>query len=315
MWTYLVHCFPTSIKVNLTFQQVEWSHEVLASAAELIRLAIAEDVGDQYDWTTSSLVPPEATASVAIVARRPGVAAGMPIVPVVLSEMHAQVEVDLAVDDGESIAAGQVLATLNGTAAAILTAERIVLNFLGRLSGIATLTRQYVDAVEGTRVLVYDTRKTTPGWRLLEKYAVRCGGGYNHRLGLHRAVMIKDNHVALAKQEGLTLDAAIERVRQSLAVQQAAVEAIEVEVDTLEQLAAVLPAGPDIVLLDNMTNEQLVEAVALRDRIAPRIVLEASGGVNLETVGKIARTGVDRISVGALTHSACSLDIGLDWQA
>ncbi len=258
-------------------------------------------------------MPPEVQGRADVVARKPGVVAGMPIVPLVLTELGAAVEARLLVSDGDKIEAGQTLATLSGSAADILTAERIVLNFLGRLSGIATLTRQYVDAVEGTAAKVYDTRKTTPGWRLLEKYAVRCGGGFNHRLGLHRAVMIKDNHVALAKQEGLTLPAAVERVRRSLVERNADLEAIEVEVDSLEQLDAVLPMEPDIVLLDNMAAAELAKAVELRNRVARDVVLEASGGVNLDTIAAIASSGVDRISVGALTHSAASLDVGLDW--
>ncbi len=300
--------------MNTTFQQIDWSAEVAASTTQLIRLAIAEDLGDQGDWTTRMLVPPEAVGRVAIVARQRGVVAGIPIVPLVLAEMDAGIAFESAVRDGQSISAGQTLATLSGSVANLLTAERIFLNFLGRLSGIATLTHQYVAAIAGTSARVFDTRKTTPGWRLLEKYAVRCGGGCNHRLGLHRAVMIKDNHVALAKQVGLTLPAAIEQVRQSLAVHQATVEAIEVEVDTLQQLESVLPVEPDIVLLDNMSNDQLATAVELKDRVACGVVLEASGGVNLGTIADIARTGVDRISVGALTHSAVSLDIGLDWR-
>ena len=201
----------------------------------------------------------------------------------------------------------------------LLAVERILLNLLGRLSGIATLTRQYVDAVAGTKARIYDTRKTTPGWRRLEKYAVRCGGGWNHRGGLHEAILIKDNHLALGAQSSdgaqrFTPAEAVTRAKQF--VQEHAADpgmVIEVEVDTLQQLDAVLPMRPDIVLLDNMSLSQLRDAVSRRDAVDPAIELEASGGVTLATVGEIAATGVERISVGALTHSAVALDIGLDW--
>lgn len=297
-----------------TFEQLDWSEAVEKSAGRLVRLAIAEDLGNQGDWTTTALVPREARGEAAVVAREAGVVAGMHVVPLVIDELAAETQVAVDVEDGARIDAGQTLATLTGSAAGMLKAERICLNFLGRLSGIATLTRQYVDAVAGTGVHVYDTRKTTPAWRLLEKYAVRCGGGYNHRLGLDRAVMIKDNHVALAHQEGYSLPAAIEQVRSSLAARHSSVEAIEVEVDSLHQLEAVLAVNPDIVLLDNMSTADLAEAAAMRDRIARDVVLEASGGIDLKTIAEIAKTGVDRVSVGALTHSAPSLDIGLDWR-
>ncbi|WP_442485169.1 carboxylating nicotinate-nucleotide diphosphorylase [Aeoliella sp. SH292] len=296
------------------FQQVDWSPAIEDAARSLIRLAIVEDLGTAGDWTTQSLVPTGAPGSVAVVARKPGVVAGLMVVPLVLAEFGAKVECEFQAEDGQTIQRGQTLAVFTGSAADILSTERIVLNFLGRLSGIATLTREYVRRVAGTEAQVYDTRKTTPGWRMLEKYAVRCGGGFNHRLGLDRAVMIKDNHVALAQQEGMTLPMAVERVRHNLAEQRATVEAIEVEVDNLQQFEAVLRAKPDIVLLDNMTGAQLREAVRLRNAEMPDLVLEASGGVNLDTIAAIAATGVDRISVGALTHSAVVLDIGLDWQ-
>lgn len=299
--------------VNTNFTQVDWSDEVADAARQLIQLAIREDVGDECDWTTCCLVPAEAQGRVAIVARKAGVVAGLPIVPLVLEGMGAVAEFHSQVTDGDSAERAQTLATIAGSARDILTAERVFLNFLGRLSGIASLTRQYVDAVAGTGAAVYDTRKTTPGWRLLEKYAVRCGGGYNHRLGLHSAVMIKDNHVALAAQEGMTLPEAVKEIRHNLSAASAEVEAIEVEVDTLEQLEKVLAVTPDIVLLDNMSLDQLGQAVAMREKVAPTVVLEASGGVTLETIGDIARTGVNRISVGALTHSAVGLDVGLDW--
>ena len=209
-----------------------------------------------------------------------------------------------------------------GPARDLLTAERLVLNLLGRLSGIATHTRRYVDAVSGTAAGIYDTRKTTPGWRRLEKYAVRCGGARNHRTGLFDAVLIKDNHLALlARQSGAAQaapDAAVARVRRFL--EETAHEharlmhmLIEVEVDTLEQIDQALRALPDIVLLDNMPVEQLRDAVRRRNECSPETELEASGGVTLETIRGIAETGVERISVGALTHSAVTLDVALDW--
>jgi nicotinate-nucleotide pyrophosphorylase (carboxylating) len=204
----------------------------------------------------------------------------------------------------------------------ILAAERLVLNLLTRLSGIATLTSRYVDAAGGTRARIYDTRKTTPGWRRLEKYAVRMGGGCNHRAGLYDAILIKDNHLAFGRanasgRAGFSPAEAVHRARrwsQRRAPSSAGCRTIvEIEVDSLAQLDEVLPARPDVVLLDNMAPEQLREAVARRDAVAPEIELEASGGVTLDTVAQIAQTGVDRISVGALTHSPPALDFGLDW--
>jgi nicotinate-nucleotide pyrophosphorylase (carboxylating) len=199
----------------------------------------------------------------------------------------------------------------------MLTCERPILNLIGRLSGIATLTRDYVRRVEGTAARIYDTRKTTPGWRRLEKYAVHCGGGHNHRTGLFDAILIKDNHLALAAEKNLTPAAAVQAARNFLAQLDAQYISkdmlVEVEIDSLDQLNDVLAAGPDIVLLDNMPLETLQAAVARRNELAPNVELEASGGVSLETVHEIALTGIERISVGALTHSARSLDIGLDW--
>jgi nicotinate-nucleotide pyrophosphorylase (carboxylating) len=192
----------------------------------------------------------------------------------------------------------------------ILVAERTALNFLQRLSGIATLTARYAERIVGTPAVLLDTRKTTPGWRLLEKYAVRCGGGTNHRLGLYDGVLIKDNHLAALRHgtQGVAEAVAAARSQYGQRVP------IEVEVDTLEQLDVALTAGPDIILLDNMGPERLRQAIARRDALAPSIRLEASGGVNLDTIAAIAATGIDRISVGALTHSAIALDIGLDYE-
>jgi nicotinate-nucleotide pyrophosphorylase (carboxylating) len=248
--------------------------------------------------------------------------AGLRAAELAVSDMDTQMRWEATVAEGTGVTAGQTLATIEGPARSLLTSERILLNLIGRLSGIATLARKYVDAVSHTRARIYDTRKTTPGWRRLEKYAVRLGGGHNHRTGLFDAILIKDNHLALgAAGSGAShLDAAqsVKRAREmaeSMASEQSAPQLIvEVEVETLEQLAEVLPAGPDLVLLDNMPPDLLRGAVALRDKTAPGIELEASGGVGLHNVAAIAETGVERISVGALTHSATALDVGLDWR-
>lgn len=304
------------------FNQIEWDAAVEEDCRHLVRLAIREDLDRVFDWTTVCLVPPEAIAQAAIVARRDGVVAGLRAAALALSEMDTNVAWTPAVDDGARISSGDVLATVIGPARSLLSSERILLNLIGRLSGVATLTRRYVDAVAGSGARIYDTRKTTPGWRRLEKYAVRLGGGHNHRTGLFDAILIKDNHLALgAAGQGadhLNPAQAVRRARQlveSIATAKSAEPLIvEVEVDTLEQLAMVLGEGPDIVLLDNMPLEMLRQAVALRDRAASGVDLEASGGVTLESVAEIAATGVERISVGALTHSVTSLDVGLDWR-
>jgi nicotinate-nucleotide pyrophosphorylase (carboxylating) len=302
------------------FQQIEWDAAAEAECRRIVQWAVQEDLERGQDWTTVALVPSEATGRAAIVARLPGVVAGMPAVRAALAEMESQIELIDGMADGSSFAAGARLALLVGPARSLLTCERLILNLLGRLSGIATLTRQYVDAVAGTNARIYDTRKTTPGWRRLEKYAVPCGGGFNHRLGLFDAVLIKDNHLVVGAEarggEHFTPVEAVRRARQFLAAafpERAEPMIVEVEVDTLDQLREVLSANPDLVLLDNMRLDDLRAAVALRDSTALQVELEASGGVRLETVAEIARTGVDRISAGALTHSAAWLDVGLDW--
>lgn len=277
----------------------------LAAARTLIALALAEDLGDRGDVTSAATIPAEAVGRAAFVARKPGVVAGLHLIPLVAAEVDPALTVDLLAADGASVVPGDRLATIAGPLRGILAAERTALNFVQRLSGVATLTRTYRSAVVGTRARVLDTRKTTPGWRLLEKYAVGMGGGSNHRIGLYDGVLIKDNHLA-----GLGPDAirrAVEAAREL-----APSFDIEVEVDTLDQLAEALAAKADIVLLDNMPADVLRQAVAMRDTAYPSL-LEASGGVNLDTIRGIAETGVDRISVGALTHSAPALDIGLDY--
>lgn len=305
--------------MSADFRQIEWGAAVEQDCRDLVRLAVREDLDRGHDWTTVALVPEGATGKAAIVPRQPGVIAGLAAARVALAEMDPQLAFGQLAQDGDRAAPGEQVAVVEGAARSLLTCERIMLNLIGRLSGIATLTRTYVDQVAGTKARVYDTRKTTPGWRRLEKFAVRRGGGHNHRLGLYDAVLIKDNHLAFgveAGQAGYTPAEAVRRVRELSEQWQETAGGrwiIEVEVDSLSQLDEVLPAGPDLVLLDNMSLPQLREAVARRDAGFLEIELEASGGVNLQTIRGIAETGVDRISVGALTHSAVCLDVGLDW--
>lgn len=285
---------------------------------QLVRLAMREDLSRGMDLTTLAVVPLGLSAAAQIVPRVAGVAAGVELIPHMLETIGAEVSVELHVHDADHFEAGQVLATVEGDARDVLTCERTLLNFLGRLCGIATWTAQHVAILDGLPTRLYDTRKTTPGWRRLEKYAVHCGGGHNHRSGLYDAVLIKDNHLAChARATGQLLapSQAVERARQFLSEQPDAnaETLIEIEVDSLQQLADALTAAPDIVLLDNMSNDQLRQAVAMRDSASRGVQLEASGGVNLQTLRDIALTGVDRISVGALTHSAVNLDLGLDW--
>jgi nicotinate-nucleotide pyrophosphorylase (carboxylating) len=299
------------------FQQLDWNAGIEDDLRQIVRLAVREDLDRHYDWTTVALVGPDERGRAVMVARKAGIVAGLRAVPVVIDEMHADIELDSRARDGDEVAAGTVLAELAGSARDMLTCERPLLNIVGRLSGIATLARQFVRAVDGTRARIYDTRKTTPGWRRLEKYAVRCGGGHNHRTGLFDAILIKDNHLALVAQGSISPADAVRTTRAflaRLAAEQSAPDMlIEIEVERLDQLDNVLRAGPDIVLLDNMPLEQLRMAVARRDEIAPQVELEASGGATLDTVHEIAATGVERISAGSLTHGAPWLDVALDW--
>lgn len=298
------------------FAQVEWDDRLTDDCRQIVRLAVREDLDRWYDWTTLALAPADARGRAAVMARQSGTIAGLKAAEIALDEMNIEVAWEPAVQDGQMVQAGDCVARIEASMRNLLTSERILLNLIGRLSGIATLSREYVDAVEGIKARIYDTRKTTPGWRRLEKHAVQCGGGRNHRTGLFDAVLIKDNHLALA---GCSAGEAVQQSRRFLHEMmpddpRADQMIVEVEVDHLEQLDDVLPHGPDIVLLDNMSVEQLREAVARRDAANPSVELEASGGVNLQTVRAIAETGVDRISVGALTHSAVNFDVGLDWQ-
>ncbi len=267
----------------------------------VVRMALAEDLGRAGDVTAQACIPEGARMRAVFAARKPGVLAGIDCVRLAVLAMDPGASVDLKQLDGEAFEAGTVLAEVEADARAFLAAERTALNLLGRLCGIATLTRAYVEAVAGTKARIVDTRKTTPGLRALEKHAVLCGGGVNHRFGLDDAILIKDNHVAVCGGVG----EAVRRARVAVGH----LMKVEVEVDGLDQLDEALATGPDVIMLDNFTLPMLREAVA---RTAGRITLEASGGVTLETVRGIAETGVDVISVGALTHSAPSLDIGLD---
>ena len=267
------------------------------------------------DLTCAALIDPAVTATINVVVRRDGVLAGGPVAELVFGRLDPAVVWQSLVADGEFVAAQTVVARASGSLRSLLIGERTALNFLMHLSGIATHTRRFVDAVAGTKAVILDTRKTLPGWRALEKYAVRCGGGTNHRMGLHDGVLIKDNHLA-AWVRGQGSEVRSQSIAD--AVRQARMEspsgiAIEVEVDTLEQLRDALTGRPEIVLLDNMNPPILRAALRLRNEIAPTTRLEASGGITLGNVREIGETGVDRISIGALTHSAPALDIAFDW--
>jgi nicotinate-nucleotide pyrophosphorylase (carboxylating) len=228
-----------------------------------------------------------------------------------LAAVDRRLILEVYLPDGSDLMPGDRIATAAGPMRSLLAAERTALNFLQRLSGVATLTRNYVQAVAGLPCRILDTRKTTPGWRLLEKYAVRCGGGHNHRLGLYDGILIKDNHLAALREKW---HSEWDALRSALGNSRSTQVAVEIEVDNLAQLDEALRCHPQIVLLDNMGPDDMREAVRRRNTIAPEVLLEASGGVNLATVRAIAEAGVDRISVGALTHSAPALDIGLDYE-
>ena len=267
---------------------------------EIIRRALAEDVGTG-DVTTLFTVSPDAQAVANVVAKSAGVIAGLPLVERVFDMIDPSLMMEYIVEDGEHVRPGQTIFNIMGPAQSILIGERVALNFLQRLSGIATKTARFVELAAGTRARIVDTRKTTPGLRVLEKYAVRVGGGHNHRFGLYDAVLIKDNHIAASG--GIT------QAVQSAFAQAPHTMTVTVECDTLAQVQEAVDAGADIVLLDNMSVEQMEQAIEI---VAGQAATEASGGVTEETVAAIAQTGVDIISIGALTHSAPSLDISLD---
>jgi nicotinate-nucleotide pyrophosphorylase (carboxylating) len=266
---------------------------------DLVKAALAEDLAGGVDVTSVATIAADAELKAEFVARESGVVVGIEMAKAVLTEVGVA-SIEVLVQDGASVKAGDVLIKVTGNARAILLAERTALNFLGHLSGIATLTNQWVKAIAGTKCEIRDTRKTTPGWRELEKFAVHMGGGTNHRMSLSDAALIKDNHIAAAGG----VKAAFNAVRSAFPT-----APIEVEVDTLEQLAEVLPLKPDLVLLDNMTPEQCRSAVSI---VAGQTKLEASGGITLDKARSYAETGVDFLAIGALTHSAKNFDIGLD---
>ena len=267
----------------------------------VVRMALAEDLGRAGDVTAQACISADARMRAVFAARKPGVLAGVACVRSAVLMLDSTAAIRAPLSDGDAFEAGAVLVEVEANARSLLAAERTALNLLGRLCGIATLTRTYVEAVAGTGAVITDTRKTTPGLRALEKHAVACGGGVNHRFGLDDAILIKDNHVALAGGVG-------EAVRRARAAAGHLMK-VEVEIDRLDQLDEALAEGPDVIMLDNFSLEDLRTAV---ERVGGRVTLEASGGVTLSTLRAIAETGVNVISVGALTHSAASLDIGLD---
>jgi nicotinate-nucleotide pyrophosphorylase (carboxylating) len=275
--------------------------------SQRVRAALQEDIGPG-DATTLATISRKLRGVAEMRAREPMTVAGLDFGKAAFRVVSARASVEMLAQDGDRVHAGDVLLRVTGSASGLLTAERVALNFVQRLSGIATLTRKFVDAVAGTGVKILDTRKTTPGLRLAEKYAVACGGGTNHRIGLHDLILIKDNHlVSLRDAKPNAIAAAVRRARKKFPKLR-----VEVEADTLEQVRQAVDAGADIVLLDNMSLDELREAV---DTVRGRAETEASGGVNLETVRSIAETGVNLISVGAITHSARAMDVGLDFRA
>ena len=308
--------------------KAQFSSEAQADCLKLIEMALAEDIGASdldvgVDCTTDSIVPKEAAARAAFVSRADGVVCGVEIAKLAIKQFAPKLTLEVQVEDGNVVKPQQTIAVMVGPAHDILTMERTCLNFMCRLSGISTLTGQYANEIAGTKACVLDTRKTTPGWRRLEKYAVACGGGENHRMELYDAIMLKDNHLAfyrsLVEDNDDTIPTTIKIARQWIddnasKLPNGKKTILQLEVDTLEQLEIALATDCDIVLLDNMDCDRLKKGVAMRNDKAPKILLEASGGVNLKTIGDIAQTGVERISVGALTHSAVNFDIGLDWE-
>ena len=270
----------------------------------VVRRALDED-SPWGDLTSEVMIPAGARATAALVAREPGVLSGAVVFASAMRAVDAGTDVTARLRDGDTFEAGATIATVEGSARSVLRAERVALNLLQRMSGIATQTRRYADAVAGTGARVVDTRKTTPGLRALERYAVRCGGGSNHRFSLSDAVLAKDNHLAVLTAGGRDLTQALREARARLPH----TVHLEVEVDRIDQIEPVLAAGVDTIMLDNFTLDELREGVRL---VAGRALVEASGNVSLDTIGDIARTGVDVISVGALTHSVRAIDFGLD---
>ncbi|HRA87238.1 MAG TPA: carboxylating nicotinate-nucleotide diphosphorylase [Planctomycetaceae bacterium] len=311
VFSYLpVTIYDTLPNANTTMA-IEFNSDCEASARVLTRMSLDEDLRDVGDLTSLSTIPSDLIATVNIVSRQAGVLSGLAILPIVFSEMDVPVQVTTHANDGDPVAPQTLIASVTGPAQTLLTAERTILNFMTLLSGIASRTAQLVTEVRHTKAVILDTRKTFPGYRLLQKYAVRCGGGTNHRMGLYDGILIKDNHIAARGDASCA--AAVADARQ-YAISHGVNPHIEIEVDSLEQLRDALNEHPEIVLLDNMDPITMSEAVRLRDvSTSPATLLEASGGVTLQTVGAIAESGVDRISIGSLTHSSPALDIGFDW--
>jgi nicotinate-nucleotide pyrophosphorylase (carboxylating) len=275
-----------------------------AEIERIVSMALREDL-PWGDVTSDALIPSDQIGTARIEARQTGILAGLPVAREVFLQVDPSLSFVMQREDGARLSSGQVIATIDGSLRSLLAAERVALNFLQRMSGIATLTDRYVSAVAGRRARIVDTRKTTPGLRLLEKYAVRIGGGHNHRYCLSDAVLAKDNHLAALRLRGVDLKSAVAALRRDIPH----TTTIEVEVETIEQVRQALAAGVDAILLDNMTSKAMADAVRLVDG---RAIVEASGGVTLETVAAVADTGVDLISVGALTHSVQALDLALE---
>lgn len=291
-----------------------------AACRQLATLALLEDLGDVGDITSLATIPAESVGRAVFVARKRGILAGVQAGSIVSALVDPSIRFEIHTEDGSDLEPGMRIATISGTVRSILAIERTALNFMQRLCGIATLTRSYVELLEGLPTKILDTRKTTPGWRRLEKYAVRMGGGTNHRVGLFDGMLVKDNHLeSIQAQSGAsspldpvlwrTLAERIERFRQIYPG-----TPVEIEVDSLDQLRLALALKPEIVLVDNFPVERLIRAVEVRNSLAPAALLEASGGIAKETLRAVAETGVERISIGALTHSAIALDIGLDYE-
>lgn len=271
---------------------------------DAVRAALQEDLGRAGDITTLATIPADAQARVVIASREEGVIAGMPLARSAFAAINPNISFETVIDDGGRVKPGSVVARIEGRARDVLSAERVALNYLGHMSGIATATAQFADKIAHTHAKVVCTRKTTPGLRAFEKYAVRCGGGANHRFGLDDAILIKDNHIAVVGSVAATIEAARDYIGHLVK--------IEVEVDTLDQLAEALPAKPDVVLLDNMDAATLKKAVAMVHKMNPATKTEASGGIKLDTIVEKAEAGVDYISTGWITHSSPVLDLGLD---
>jgi nicotinate-nucleotide pyrophosphorylase (carboxylating) len=292
------------MKGSMSLQNLDFALMAFEVANGLISIALTEDLGEAGDITTQAILADQSPIGNAIIiAKSAGVAAGLPIVERVFAKVAPPVQVDLRAHDKDWLPPKQEVAHLHGPLTSILAGERVALNFLQRLSGIATLTKKFVDAVAGTKAQILDTRKTTPGWRILEKYAVQCGGGFNHRMGLHDMFLVKENHITAAG----TITAAVQKCRESMR-QRGFDQALEVETKTLAEVEECLRNGVKHLMLDNMLLAEMREAVRL---VAGRAKLEASGNVSLDNVAAIAATGVDYISIGALTHSAPAMDYSL----